>query len=545
MKAFITLILATCTVIATFGQVEKGPSKKYNLDLQINPASGYINCSTEIRDPRDSVFFLARGMRVSKVEADHKSIDAGKAVAFLPDSSLKITLTSIPVNIEICYSGRLLSENFPKTISSLNMVRADLIELSDQIKWYPVSASDGLFDYNLRLSLPSDFVVITNSILSSNLSMGDRVVTSWKSAGPVWNISLVAAPGLKTAVVTSCDIPIEIYYSRLPGTYIDSIKNDVAKAYGMLAGIYGSKGACSLVRLVYSPRPAGGYARSPMIIVSENFALDQRNQPYGYERDLRLNIHEMAHCWSTADASSTEDWLNEGMAEFLALMISENISGKEFYRLLIDEYRGIVTNSDIRTAIVDTQGNSGEREINRYYKPALFLDKLWRTYGDDKLRLVFSSFYASTSQSGNATTALFLDEIEKFMGRSARDSVNEVLTLKKRTDDSEDERSDSKIEPCFLGTWKGKLSQFGSEFQFVLNIVLKNDLPFPSLDSPDQEATNIQVTAMHANADSISFRVPVASGSYRGILDRSTMILTGSWNQRGIDYPLVLRKSDN
>lgn len=538
-------MLAIWTAVAAFGQVEKEPGKKYILDLEINPASGYINCSAEIRDPGDSVFFLTRGMRVSKVSADHKSIDTGKAVAFLPDSSLRITLASIPANIEIYYSGRLLPENFPRTISSVNMVRADLIELSDQIKWYPVSASDGLFDYNLRLSLPSEFVVITNSILSSNLIMGDRVVTTWKSAGPVWNISLVAAPGLKKAEVTSCDTPIEIYYSRLPGTYVDSMRNDIAKAYGMLVGIYGSKGACGLVRLVYSPRPAGGYARSPMIIVSENFALDQRKQHYGYARDLRLNIHEMAHCWSTADAGSTEDWLNEGMAEFLALMISEKMSGKEFYRLLIDEYRGIVTNSDIRTAIVDTQGNSGEREINRYYKPALFMDQLWRAYGDEKLRQVFSSFYASTSRSGNATTALFLDEIEKFMGRRARDSVYEVLTLKKRTDDSDDERSDSKIEPCFLGTWKGKLSQFGSEFQFVLNIVLKNDLPFPSLDSPDQEATNIQVTAMHAISDTISFRVPVASGSYRGILDRSTMTLTGSWNQRGIDYPLILRKSNN
>lgn len=164
----------------------------------------------------------------------------------------------------------------------------------------------------------------------------------------------------------------------------------------------------------------------------------KEKQKYGYARDLRLNIHEIAHYWSMADANTPDDWLNEGLAEYSALLVSEKILGKGFYEQLLKEYRGIVSNSDIRTSIVETQSNSGEREINRYYKPALILNDLCQKFGDEKLERFIASFYSASVSAKGATTPIFLNELEKNLGKEARDSFFKAITLKKATDNITD-----------------------------------------------------------------------------------------------------------
>ena len=517
----------------------------YSLYVKIIPDSGYMKVNCEILNPGDSVFYLTKGMQITEIKTDQQPVDLKSTIINLPNNSTRISLHGKPQKIEIAYCGKINPADYPKTTSAVNMVNSKLIELSDQIKWYPSPASDGIFNYSLTLDLPSDYRSVTNSILKTTRNDRQREITEWETGKPVWNITLVAAPGMTRSQVKSNGCEIEIYSTKLPSSYIDSIKNDISKAYHDLSQLYGSAGSGNLIRLVYSPRSAGGYSRAPMIIVSEKFALEQRNQTYGYARDLRLDIHEIAHYWSIADVNTSEDWLNEGLAEFSALMISKKLAGNSFYEVLLKEYRGIVSSSDIRTSIVETQGNSGEREINRYYKPALLLNDLWIKYGDDKIRELFSSFYSVSLSNGGATTELLLDRIEKVLGTDARNSFYEAITKKKWPEEPypENENSDISIDPVYTGTWLGTLTQFGTSSQFVLNIRIVNGKPTLTHDSPDQGVKDIAVSAFHVKGDSITFHIPLASGVYRGNLDRNKMTITGFWNQRGTDYPLILKIS--
>jgi hypothetical protein len=542
---FILLFILIQPAITSNAQNLKELLPGYSLDIMIDPDSSFLKCRAEITNPRDSVFYLTKGMQVTGLYADTRHVSLKQAIDSLPNTNIRISLPAKPQKLEITYSGRITPENYPKTITAVNMVNKNLVELSDQIRWYPSPASDGHFGYTLRLDMPVDYVTVTNSTLSNTFTDKNRIITIWKTDKPTWNISVVSAPGLKKTEVEKDGIRIEIYSSKLPQTYIDSMKFDLIDAYHDLARLFGSPGAGNLVRLIYSPRSAGGYARAPLIIVSEKFALEQRNRPLGYARDLRLNIHEIAHYWSMADTNTPDDWLNEGLAEFAALMISGKIAGNEFYEVLLKEYRDIIRNSKIRTSIAETQANSGEREINRYYKPALLLNDLWRKYGNEKFYYFISSFYASSVKAKGATTGIFMDELEKCLGKDERDSFYEAITMKKPDESYIDtETSDVSIDPAFVGTWKGILSQFGADLQFVLNVSLMDGKPHPTLDSPDQEIKDIPVTALHVTGDSIYFHVPVASGVFKGILDREKMLITGFWNQRGTDYPLTLKNSN-
>lgn len=276
MKSLLLLITFFQFYIVSFSLTKESHYPKYILDIKINPDSSFIRCYAEILNPSDSVFSLAKGIHIEKLFADNSPVDTRKAISFMSDGSIKLSFLSKPEKIGLSYSGKIEPTSFPKTISAISMVTRHLVELSDQIKWYPVQQAGGLFEFVLKVNLPVEYVTIVNNNLYTKRNEKNRIISIWKSDNPVWNITMIAAPHMKEASLACNGTSIEIYYSKLPDTYIDSVKNDLVTAYHDLSKLYGSPGACNLIRLVYSPRAAGGYARAPMIIVSENFALEQR-----------------------------------------------------------------------------------------------------------------------------------------------------------------------------------------------------------------------------------------------------------------------------
>jgi hypothetical protein len=374
---FLLLITIFLTGFSAVSQAKEKPgSTNYRLSVQINPDLSLIDGVAEIKNPGDSVFMLTKGLVIQKVVADGKAVQFKQNISGSNPNSAEIALTYVPKNLKISYSGQIKSEDFPKTISNINLMNSEVFELSDLIDWYPRMKKGIPFTYSLTIDAPSNYGLVTNgTILKEVQSKGRRKIAA-QSLKPGYGISMLGSPELKKSSSETNDHSIEIYYSKLPDSYIDSMKNDLMKTFQFYEEFYGSVGANRLVRIIYSPRPAGGYARGSIIVVSEKFAIEQRSQKFGYARDFRLNSHEIAHFWSKANTSTSDDWINEGFAEFSALLVSEKFIGKPFADLLLSEYHGIVENTTTQTAIVNTENDSWEREINRYYKPTLILNKL-------------------------------------------------------------------------------------------------------------------------------------------------------------------------
>ena len=537
-------VMILCSVFISALAQEKPLVTLYHLSARIDPDKSSICGIVEITNPKGLSFIIAKSLQIRKVVSDGHEVTFNQKPSQFNANSSEVTIQGVvPANLIIVYSAVILDEDFPKTVSSINMIKPGLIELSDQINWYPVMKNNQPFRCKLDIDLPGGYVSVTNLFLESQDSARDRVLTSWESVRPVYGITLVASPGFRQSEFSENGQKVEIYYNKLPATYIDSMKTNLFRSMSLLTEMFGSHGAESLVRVIYSPRAAGAYARAPLIVVSENYAMEERSHEFGPARDFRLNTHEIAHYWSRADAGSTNDWINEGLAEYSALLVSEEIIGKKFSDMMVAEYNDIVSNTPTTYSIVLTPGDSRDREVNRYYKPALLLNNIKEKFGGEQMKKFLRSLYSGFSDSNRANTSLFLDILEKNFGKETRDSFAEYLYKKNwESPKNPGDNSFSVSDTAFLGTWNGPLTQFGATVKFVLNLDIKGGKFIPTLDSPDQNVTGIPLSDLKMQDDSISFKIGVASASYRGRLDRKNLTIQGEFYQRGGTYTLNLVK---
>jgi hypothetical protein len=149
---------------------------------------------------------------------------------------------------------------------------------------------------------------------------------------------------------------------------------------------------------------------------------------------------------------------------------------------------------------------------------------------------------SSFVEAHGATTKLLLDVLKTSLGEEAEEYVEEAIHRKIWNTSSSKESATSIIDSTLIGTWSGPLTQFGATTKFVINIAAKDGLYAPTLDSPDQNAFGIPVSDFMVTGDSLSFKLGIASAAFNGIIDSNDVVIKGVWNQRGVDYPLLLSK---
>jgi hypothetical protein len=415
---FAVLLLAACA--DTFGQ-EKKNIASYKVNVRVDPDSGTLVCKTEIQDPADSCFILNKDLTLIRVEADGEPIKYRLNASQFPPNSIEIAVgPESHQSLVFEYAGRLNPDAVPKMVSAVNMISPDLVEMAMYVAWYPRPKNGSPFDFRLVADLPSRFTTVANGALRNDKVKNDRSITKWESFGPASDIALIAAPDLHRTCVTSGDVTVEIYHTKLPDAYIDSMTTNLFRSTAWLTSKLGAPRSNELVRVVYSPRPAWGYVRTPLIIVSEEASLTWRSQPFGPARDFRYLTHEIAHYWwASADMNTPEDWINEGLAEYSAFIASQDIVGKEFADHLLVEYKDRV--GSIHTPIALTENNSPDREVNRYTRPVLIFEEARMKYGTEKLNGFFAALYKRFTDTRVTTTAAFLDEADKQLGPGAKD----------------------------------------------------------------------------------------------------------------------------
>jgi pimeloyl-ACP methyl ester carboxylesterase len=102
----------------------------------------------------------------------------------------------------------------------------------------------------------------------------------------------------------------------------------------------------------------------------------------------------------------------------------------------------------------------------------------------------------------------------------------------------------AKAQPCLAqgaaGDWQGTLKS-GVELRLVLHITAGPSGLTGTMDSPDQGARGIPLTAVALTGTVLTFSMPVASGSFTGTVSSADQI-TGTWTQGGQALPLVLTR---
>ena len=401
----------------------------YNLEIQILPSSHRINGTARIVYPPDTCFYLNENLEIRSISTNGSPLPFHrKPEAHLPFSvgSAVVIDATLHNEIQIEYSGTI-----DEVINSVNMIQPDLVELALYAAWYPLFKSNSLFEYALKINLPSNYLTTTNGKLDQQQVVDGRTIDTWVSIDLCSDIVVIASPHIQKIKEEQWGTRIEIFFNKIPINYITDQRDSLSKAINRFSHYFGPAQTEGLLRYVISPRSGWGYSRPPLFVVPEEYMLSRLDQVDGLARSFHGSAHELAHFWwSIADASTPDDWINEGLAEYSAFRLSEELYGESFADTLLKEYQDHVAQCKTTTPIAETPHTSDDRYVNRYEKMTLIYLEARRRYGQEKLDRVFRALHTAFAGTRHATIAMFLGEINRQLGPEAQHFFDTALTQK-------------------------------------------------------------------------------------------------------------------
>lgn len=133
---------------------------------------------------------------------------------------------------------------------------------------------------------------------------------------------------------------------------------------------------------------------------------------------------------------------------------------------------------------------------------------------------------------GPASLPLVLEKFDASKGdpKDARKANPESIAVNKKTNGK------------LVGQWQGTL-EAGVSLRLVFKIVQSSEGGLlGTIDSLDQGATDIPMTAIKSDGDKIRFECKTIGGVFQAALDKTASEISGSWEQGGNTLPLVIRK---
>lgn len=95
-----------------------------------------------------------------------------------------------------------------------------------------------------------------------------------------------------------------------------------------------------------------------------------------------------------------------------------------------------------------------------------------------------------------------------------------------------------------VGDWSGILSAGGTTLRVVVHVTQAADGKLSgALDSPDQGASGIAMTAISFTAPDFHFEIESIGGTYDGKLDKDSATIYGTWKQGGNELALTLKRA--
>ncbi|NQU86644.1 MAG: alpha/beta hydrolase [Mariniphaga sp.] len=95
-----------------------------------------------------------------------------------------------------------------------------------------------------------------------------------------------------------------------------------------------------------------------------------------------------------------------------------------------------------------------------------------------------------------------------------------------------------------IGNWSGNLDVSSAKIELIFKVMLtEGDLLAAKMDVPQQGATDIPVTEVSTNGDSLILVIRPINGNFKGFFKDKESI-EGTWSQNGMSLSLTLTKTD-
>ncbi|MFO7850847.1 MAG: M1 family aminopeptidase [Bacteroidota bacterium] len=336
----ISLIILITIALTGYDRADNIENPHYDIRLSIDPAEQYIDVECKWVLPKNTeagtiIFYLHRQLQIEEIMPSN-----GESVIISRDTSdirympyaTKYTIKTHALknnrtSLQMKYSGRITewSEWSPSVIGE------EWTELGSYFPWYPRNKEYGPFTYEVEVFIDDKY----HTFMMGN-EAADKNWASYTTENTTNDIVLCASEDLRTVNKEVFQYDLCIAHSSFPDTLINSLTDDIREILALFNRWFPAGG--NTICLVESMREeGGGYARLGGIYLSGLTSSDFYGSRKAYTRYL---AHEISHLWwYRADANTWEDWLNEGFAEYTALLVLRELYGQDYFEEQIEKKR--------------------------------------------------------------------------------------------------------------------------------------------------------------------------------------------------------------
>ena len=368
---------------------------KYFLKVTIEPSSHYIHVKGKIEDMPGNTLYLNENFTILWVKADNRdatfTMDKTAPHPEFDQVSRPVLFETESKSIEFEYEGCI-----DEVIFDVNQIDEDLVELASYAGWYFKPDLGTVFDFDVVLNLPPGYELASNG----TIHFPNHITSSDSDTS---DIVLFASNQVKRVVFDEGVIKLVFLCPDEMLPNMERRAKDIAKANAFFTEKFGEitvRPANEEIISVFRPRGGWGYKRGKATFMSSEHSKNKT--------EFTGDIHELAHGWWSIANVATNDWINEGGAEFSAYAASKLLYGSTYAEQLVKKYIDGIHKTESETSIVDTTSASPDRYVNHYYKTTMMLIKASKLFGEEAVFSLLKNLYQRYAGTRNATTEGFL-----------------------------------------------------------------------------------------------------------------------------------------
>jgi len=415
-------------------------STHYDLSCKIVPQKGILRVKGELHIPVSQTkffFVLNRGLKWNNVS--QRSADKTHSVLLNRTDELEVprffngdlwvleTTSELEneqkqIIIEFEYNGQIHPPRKDSGMPQMGYIKNNFVELACYSAWYPVPLSmETYMSFQVSLESPSNWTWAANGAHTETEASNKNTIWSWKQSRQVNDLTLVGMP-LRNAHID----PVSFFWG--PKEMVGSQKvfdKHIHELRVMLEEWLGPRGTEFPLRFVITPRQQGGaYARAGMIVVGGGYPTESslRNTV------LQAMCHEICHDWFCKASPMTYDnWVDEALAEFSSIHIVNDYVNDGFLISRIDKTMDRLEKAGELPAIKNLVRDKDESYAAFYFRGFLLLNEVAESVGVADFRKVIGEFAKMCTQSESITSDMFLDLIQKKLGKKSRSMMEKWL----------------------------------------------------------------------------------------------------------------------
>lgn len=418
---YLLLIIVIAIALTSYNEADSSDYPYYNIKLSIDPEEKYIEVDCYLDIPAcirsNTIHFylheqlLIEEMKINENESFTFSKDSSD-IRYMPCAtrySLKTQgLKNKNVTLHVKYSGRITQ--WPDW--SASVIGEEWTEMGCYFPWYPYCPDYRPFTYRVEVFTDDDY----RPFMMGSETLDDRWAL-YRTESPTNDIVFCASKAVKTVKKEIYQYKVSFAYSTLSTTLIDTITSDLRKILALYNTWYppGGKRLC----IVESMRDkGGGYARLGGIYLPGLTGKEYHDSRNAYTRYLS---HELSHLWwYRANSNTWEDWLNEGFAEYSALMVLRELYGQDYFDKWLKKKKEKSEGTD-PVWLYDRNGQQAYTIL--YDKTPLLLNELENRMGPDQ----FKRLLWDILKNDVSTTYQFMNVLENLEGKETKEWFIEKL----------------------------------------------------------------------------------------------------------------------